>query len=265
MASKISDIQKIYDNLLLIQELLSEINKTINDVIKDAQTFGGEINRVIPLKIKIFLQELVKLSTDTSKDYSIASLIKFLDALPLASLRSLGDEENILDSSFSDLISDNEGDLKTSQLDMQNPDMRNVSMEGMEDSDEMKEAIRNVKMKENVLKNLLYKDKLNFEQIKENLEPLKDDIIKSIYKSDVALDANSLINKVKRNLEEKEKTQEISTNRGSLREMKDWRNLVDNDATLNTELSKYMEKGINKSVSSDLFNKDVDDDFDDIL
>ena len=82
--AKPTNILKTYDKIFTVKEMLSEAINTAMDAANEAEGFGGEVSRVLTSQLR---QELIpalqKFVDDKSFPASMASLIAFLDSVPL--------------------------------------------------------------------------------------------------------------------------------------------------------------------------------------
>lgn len=88
MAAGKPNIAKLYDKLFTIKEMLSEVVNTAMEAANDAESFGGEVARVITSQLR---QDLIpaaqKYIDDANTPASAAAMIQFLDSVPLAWIR----------------------------------------------------------------------------------------------------------------------------------------------------------------------------------
>jgi len=88
MAQK-PNISKLYDKIFSIREMLDEAVNTAMEAANEAESFGGEVSRVVTGQLREgILPTLQAYIDDESNQASMASIIKFLDTVPLAWVRS---------------------------------------------------------------------------------------------------------------------------------------------------------------------------------
>jgi len=87
MATK-PNIDRLYEKLFSIKEMLIEVIQTANETANDANSFGGEIARVIPNQLRTILVPTLQQYIDSpSNPVAIDSIVRFLDSLPLSKVR----------------------------------------------------------------------------------------------------------------------------------------------------------------------------------
>lgn len=87
--AKTPTIDKLYEKLFTLKEMLLEVVTTANEVAADASTFGGEIARVIPNQMRVQLIPSVQQYIDSPQNpIAVDSVIRFLDSLPLSKVRA---------------------------------------------------------------------------------------------------------------------------------------------------------------------------------
>lgn len=83
------NITKLYDKLFKLKDTLDSARALCDEVIAEAQQFGGEIARVIPGQItKYTIPTLEKLLSETNTPGAIIPLVVFLDNIPLGQARA---------------------------------------------------------------------------------------------------------------------------------------------------------------------------------
>jgi hypothetical protein len=88
MAQK-PNITKLYDKVFAIREMLTEAVNTAMEAANEAEAFGGEVSRVVTGQLRQgILPSLQTFIDDESNQSSMASIIKFLDSVPLAWVRT---------------------------------------------------------------------------------------------------------------------------------------------------------------------------------
>lgn len=88
MAQK-PNITKLYDKIFAVREMLTEAVNTAMEAANDAEAFGGEVSRVVTGQLRQgLLPMLQQYVDDESNQASMASIIKFLDSVPLAWVRT---------------------------------------------------------------------------------------------------------------------------------------------------------------------------------
>lgn len=88
------NISKLYDKIFTIKEMLSEVVNTAMEVANDAESFGGEVARVITGQLRQNLIPAVqKYIDDKSNPSAATAIISFLDSVPLAWIR-VGPEQD---------------------------------------------------------------------------------------------------------------------------------------------------------------------------
>ena len=93
MAQK-PNITKLYDKIFTVKEMLTDCVNTIMEAANDAEAFGGEVSRVITGQLRqSLLPELQRFVDDESNPASMIAMIKFLDSVPLAWVRTGPEQE----------------------------------------------------------------------------------------------------------------------------------------------------------------------------
>lgn len=114
MAQK-PNITKLYDKIFAIREMLTEAVNTAMEAANEAESFGGEVSRVVTGQLREgILPALQKYVDDESNQASMASIIKFLDSVPLAWVRT-GPEQLPGTTTGSDMIGGSQEDLQANQ------------------------------------------------------------------------------------------------------------------------------------------------------
>lgn len=107
MAQK-PNITKLYDKIFAIREMLTEAVNTAMEAANEAESFGGEVSRVVTGQLREgILPALQTYVDDESNQASMASIIKFLDSVPLAWVRT-GPEQLPGTATGSDMINNGE-------------------------------------------------------------------------------------------------------------------------------------------------------------
>jgi hypothetical protein len=126
MAQK-PNITKLYDKIFAVREMLTEAVNTAMEAANDAEAFGGEVSRIVTGQLRQgLLPMLQQYVDDESNQASMASIIKFLDSVPLAWVRT-GPEQLPGTTTGSDMISgagdpaDNQAVGQPQQAPPQNP------------------------------------------------------------------------------------------------------------------------------------------------
>lgn len=105
MAQK-PNITKLYDKIFAIREMLTEAVNTAMEAANEAESFGGEVSRVVTGQLRSgILPALQDYIDDESNQASMASIIKFLDSVPLAWVRT-GPEQLPGTTTGADMIAD---------------------------------------------------------------------------------------------------------------------------------------------------------------
>lgn len=105
MAQK-PNITKLYDKIFAIREMLTEAVNTAMEAANEAEAFGGEVSRVVTGQLRQgILPALQDYIDDESNQASMASIIKFLDSVPLAWVRT-GPEQLPGTTTGADMIAD---------------------------------------------------------------------------------------------------------------------------------------------------------------
>jgi hypothetical protein len=87
MATK-PNIDRLYEKLFSIKEMLTEVIQTANEAANDANAFGGEIARVIPNQLRTLLVPALQQYIDSPQNpVAMDSIVRFLDSLPLSKVR----------------------------------------------------------------------------------------------------------------------------------------------------------------------------------
>lgn len=82
------NIEKLYSDLFKLRDGLSDIIEEAKDIASDSREYPGLIGNVLSEQIqKYFIPSITALQEDTTKPGSLAGVIKFLDAVPLAYTR----------------------------------------------------------------------------------------------------------------------------------------------------------------------------------
>ena len=82
------NIEKLYSDLFKLRDSLSDIVGEAKDIALDSREYPGLIGNVLSEQIqKYFIPSIMALQEDTTKPGSLAGVIKFLDAVPLAYTR----------------------------------------------------------------------------------------------------------------------------------------------------------------------------------
>lgn len=109
MAQK-PNITKLYDKIFAVREMLTEAVNTAMEAANDAEAFGGEVSRVVTGQLRQgLLPMLQQYVDDESNQSSMASIIKFLDSVPLAWVRT-GPEQLPGTTTGSDMMTGAEAD-----------------------------------------------------------------------------------------------------------------------------------------------------------
>lgn len=88
MAKK-PNITALYDKIFAIREMLTDVVNTAMEAANEAESFGGEVSRVVTGQLRQgILPALQGYIDDESNQASMASIIKFLDSVPLAWVRT---------------------------------------------------------------------------------------------------------------------------------------------------------------------------------
>ena len=91
------NVSKLYDKIFSIKEGLADAAQLALEVANDAETFGGEVARVLTGQIRQTLVPTIqKFIDDASNPASTTSLIAFLDNVPLAWVRNATDQHGVV-------------------------------------------------------------------------------------------------------------------------------------------------------------------------
>lgn len=114
MAQK-PNITKLYDKVFAIREMLTEAVNTAMEAANEAESFGGEVSRVVTGQLRAgILPILQDYIDDESNQASMASIIKFLDSVPLAWVRQ-GPEQLPGAATGADMIADPQQNQRVGQ------------------------------------------------------------------------------------------------------------------------------------------------------
>jgi hypothetical protein len=83
-----ANISKLFDDLFSIKEMLSEVVNTAMEAANEAESFGGEVTRVITGQLRQgLIPSIQKYIDDANTPSSISTMTNFLDTVPLAWVR----------------------------------------------------------------------------------------------------------------------------------------------------------------------------------
>jgi hypothetical protein len=135
--AKRPDVTKLYDNIFTIKELLVEIVNTALETANDAESFGGEVARIVTSQLRQdFVPIMQKYIDEESNPASMLSLVKFLDSVPLAWVRT-GPEQEPGMTTGSDIFAPSAPAAPAA-----NPTMPTEDLRQQESSDPLKKMMR---------------------------------------------------------------------------------------------------------------------------
>lgn len=96
-AAKSPNIDKLYEKLFAMKEMLTEVIQTAQEAANDAGNFGGDISRVIPNQLRAqFVIGIQNFISQPGNPIAIDSIIQYLDSLPLSKVRVPRGEEALM-------------------------------------------------------------------------------------------------------------------------------------------------------------------------
>ena len=96
-AAKAPNIDKLYEKLFSMKEMLTEVIQTAQEAANDAGNFGGDISKVIPNQLRTqFVVNLQNFISQPGNPIAIDSMITYLDSLPLSKVRVPRGEEAMM-------------------------------------------------------------------------------------------------------------------------------------------------------------------------
>jgi len=82
------NIDKLYERLFSMKEMLTEVMQTAQEAANDAGNFGGDISAVIPNQLRSqFVVGIQNFISQPGNPVCIDSMIHYLDSLPLSKVR----------------------------------------------------------------------------------------------------------------------------------------------------------------------------------
>lgn len=119
------NIEKLYSDIFKLRDDLEDFAERAKDIASDSKDYPGIINKVLTEQItKYFIPDLLSLKDDTSKPGSLAGIVKFLDAVPLAYTR---DKEEI--ASLDPIIPENSNINTPAGSSIENPGASDIVSE----------------------------------------------------------------------------------------------------------------------------------------
>lgn len=88
------NINKLYEDLFTIKEMLTEVINTSLESASAAESFGGEISRVVTNQLRGDVVPAINAILGPEGEGTLGHIISFLDSVPLAWIRSQQDDLN---------------------------------------------------------------------------------------------------------------------------------------------------------------------------
>lgn len=96
-ATKAPNIDKLYEKLFSIKEMLTEVIQTAQEAANDAGNFGGDISTVLPNQLRSqFVMGVQNFISQPGNPVAVDSMIQYLDSLPLSKVRVPRGEEAMM-------------------------------------------------------------------------------------------------------------------------------------------------------------------------
>ena len=221
----VNNVEDLYNKLFTIQETLLEVLDMIDDLSISADAFGGEIQKVLGGNLKGDVLSKLASVAEGSEPSSIASLISFLDNLPLSSIK----KDTRLDRVNASAPLEYKSDLS----------MGNVGEEpGIEQP---------AKTNTSVLPESKYRGaEFSFERLKETLNPLPLEDLPFGYTTD----NKNFLNRISENLniEQNVKNQNKVKISESSKNLQDWKKLVENQDSLTSDIDGFLKAVKNMQI-----------------